>query len=254
MNCVKYLWYDIQTKLFVTLFVLFLVAFYFIVAITFPGILPLFPFKAGDNTIDHINNMTINLLYSTVVSIFTYFLTISIPTFIRLLKGYLFLKIHFKNFLDSWVCLYCLLKYSLLITSDNGNKDIFVKLYEIENLEQIEQIVKYKEFQVWNNANNFIINIEHFFNVLSKNENNIPTSLYLKISSLDCSLLPTIKWELGLLRDLSLCQVSSSLKQYEEQIDKFFSILKQCEILFIGKSLMKQSNLISDINVISIVR
>lgn len=248
MSFFRYLFYDTQVKLFCVLLIFLLASIYFIIAISFPDCLPLFPNNLNEEEVNRINTVTINLSYSLSVSIITYILTITIPTIIRLKKGYDFTVIHFKSFLDSWICLYCLLKYSLLIISKDGDEDPYVKMYETDNLEEMRKLVDFNKFQVWNNTGKLIIQIEHFLSIFSKNENNIPSFIYQNISRLDTDLLPTLKWELNLLeKDLTLSEVSACLKPYIPTIDKLFRVFRQCEILFIGKSIMKNSKIISGI-------
>lgn len=248
MSFFRYLYYDTQVKLFCVLLIFLLASIYFIIAISFPDCLPLFPNNLNEGEVNRINTVTVNISYSLSVSIITYILTITIPTLIRLKKGYDFTIIHFKSFLDSWICLYCLLKYSLLIISKDGDDDPYVKMYETDNLEEMRKLVNLNEFQVWNNAGMFIIQIEHYLSNFSKNENNIPSYIYQEISRLDADLLPTLKWHLNLLeKDMPLSEVSVSLKPYIPTINKMFRVFRQCEILFIGKSLMKKSEIISGI-------
>lgn len=250
MNKFRYYFYDTQTKLFVVLFFIFIIALYLIIGINFPDICRLFNSDLSSETILKINEITLNISYSLIVSILTYFLTISIPTFIRLRKGYSFIHIHFKHqFIDTWVYLYCLLKYSLQIQSREANNDPYVKMFEKDNLEEMKNLLNLNEFQVLHNANNYLDSIEHFIHILLSHHDLIPSSLFYRISDLDSDLVPILKREINLLDNkLSLSEVSNVLKNYIETLNLYFKKLSEIETAFLGKKLMKQSNLIKGIN------
>lgn len=249
MNKIKYYFYDTQTKIFCILFIILIVAIYFIIAIKFPNKLFLFRSNWPLYSIYKFNDICINLLYSLTVSILTYFLTVSFPTFSRLKKGYSFIHCYFKRqFIDSWVMLYCLLKYSLQVISSEADEDPYVKMYETENLREMKKLIRLNEFQILHNANKLIDNIEHFTRKLSSHDNLIPSSLYYDISCLDSDLILELRNEFQLLKEnLSLVEVSEALKNNINTIDQYFKVLKKCETQFIGKKLMKKSKINSGI-------
>lgn len=250
MNKFRYYFYDTQTKLFVILVFIFIIALYLIIGINFPDTVRLINSDLSAESILKINEITLNISYSLIVSILTYFLTISIPTFLRLRKGYSFIHIYFKHqFIDTWVYLYCLLKYSLQIQSHEANSDPYVKMFETDNLEKMRELLDLNEFQVLHNANNYLDSIEHFIRKLLSHHDLIPSSLFYKISDLDSDLVPILRREINLLDDkLSLSEVSSVLKTYIKTLDLYFKKLSVIETAFLGKKIMEQSNLIKGIN------
>lgn len=250
VNKLRYYFYDTQTKLFCLLIVLLIISLYLVIGINFPETFRLINTNLSSDSIEKINEITLNISYSLIVSILTYFLTISIPTFLRLRKGYYFIHTHFKRqFIDNWVCLYCLLKYSLQVQSTEANNDPYVKMYEFNNLEQMKNLLELNEFQVCNNANNFLDSIEHFIQKLSSHHELIPSSLFYKINDLDSDYIPYLRREINLLdKNLTLSEVSSVLKSNIITLNLYFKKLSLIEMSFLGKKLMKQSNIVRGIN------
>lgn len=254
MNKFRYFWYDGQVKLlFLCLIPIFLICCYYIVAIKFQDLIPLFPTNFDPATTSKINDIITNISYSICVSIFTYILTISIPTLYGLNSGYGYLKAHIKSYFESWAMLYCILKYSLQITSSYADNFSFVKLKEQKSLNQEHpEILNLIGLGNKDIAYNALINlnlIEHFHSIISLKQNNIPSKLIGEIFLLNNQITPIIRHHIELLDKAitTAAEVSRLLMPYRDSIDSHFMLLSEIELKFVGKELRSQLNNIEPI-------
>lgn len=254
MNKFRYFWYDGQVKLlFLCLIPIFLICCYCIVAIKFQNLFPLFPTKFDPATTSKINDIITNISYSICVSIFTYILTVSIPTLYSLNSGYGYLKAHIKAYFESWAMLYCILKYSLQITSSYADNFSFVKLKEQESLNQEQpEILNLIGLGNKDVAYNALLNlnlIEHFHSIISLKQNNIPSKLICEILLLNNQITPVIRHHIELLDKAitTVAEASRLLMPYRDSINSHFKLLSEIELKFVGKKLRSQLNNIEPI-------
>lgn len=232
---------------------IFLICCYCIVAIKFQDLFPLFPTNFDAVTTSKTNDIVTNISYSICVSVLTYILTISIPSLYRLKSGYGYLNAHIKSYFESWAMLYCILKYSLQITSNYADNFSFVKLKEREfnnqGQLQILELVRCENVDIAYNALLNLNLIDHFHSILSLKENNIPSKLFSEIILLNNHITPIIRLHIELLDKVNApaAEISRLLKSYQESINSHFKLLSELEFKFVGEKLRSQLNSIKPI-------